>query len=200
MVEQAPQEHDGGSNPIPPLQVFECEQREIQDFVERMHYSHSVFGITAEICFKVMDDEEIVGAAIFGKPAGMGVLKKYSENGKFRTTELRRFVLEDDCPRNSESKLLAVMFRMLRKKGFQRILSYADPAVGHCGIIYRATGFSYLGYTAKRKHVLWKDKKYPDRNIHQVNFPYHVELREALKTGEATRFEVPGKYIYLKTL
>src|SRR5208282_4111720 len=192
MVKQAPQGQYGGSNPTPPLQVFECPQKDVASFIEQTHYSHSVFGITAEECFKVLKDERVVGAAIFGKPAGMGVLKKYSEDGKFRTTELRRFVLADECPRNSESQLLAVMFRALRKKGFQRILSYADPSAGHSGIIYKATGFSYLGCTAKRKHIRWKGKKYPDRNIHQTNFPYHLELREALKTGEATRFEIPG--------
>lgn len=200
MVEQATQSKNGGSNPTPPLQVYECPQQDIARFVEQTHYSHSVFGITAEVCFKVLDGDRIVGAAIFGNPAGMGVLKKYGENGKYRTSELRRFVLADECPRNSESKLIAVMLRILKKKGFQRILSYADPAAGHSGVIYKATGFAYLGHTSKRKHVLWKGKKYPDRNIHQVNFPYHLELRKALVDGDAARIEVPGKHIYLKTL
>jgi hypothetical protein len=143
---------------------------------------------------------EVVGAAIFGNPAGMGVLKKYSEDGKFRTTELRRFVLTDECPRNSESRLLAVMLRMLKKRGVQRVLSYADPSEGHTGVIYKATGFKLLGQTSKRKHVMWKGKKYPDRNIHQTHFPYHQELRQALETGEATRVEVQGKFIYVKDL
>ena len=44
----------------------------------------------------------------------------------------------------------------------------------------------------------WKGKKYPDRNIHQVNFPFHKELRAALADGSATRVEIPGKHIYLK--
>ena len=199
MVERAPQGHYGGSTPAPPLQVSVCPQVEIQPFLEKQHYSHSVFGITAEFCFKVCDNEKVVGGAIFGKPAGMGVLKKYSDSGKFRTTELRRFALADACPRNSESRLLAVMFRNLRKRGVQRILSYADPAAGHSGVIYKALGFEYLGTTAKRKHVLWKGKKYPDRNIHQTHFPYHTELRAALANGEALRFEIPGKHIYLLT-
>jgi len=199
MVERAPQGHYGGSTPTPPLHVSSCLQVEIQPFLERQHYSHSVFGITAEFCFKVCSGNEVVGGAIFGKPAGMGVLKKYSGAGAFKTTELRRFALADECPRNSESRLLAVMFRALRKFGVRRILSYADPAAGHSGVIYKALGFEYLGTTAKRKHVLWKGKKYPDRNIHQTHFPYHTELRAALASGDATRFEIPGKHIYLLT-
>jgi hypothetical protein len=89
---------------------------------------------------------------------------------------------------------------LLRQQGIKRILSYADPAFGHAGTIYKATGFRYLGTTNKRKHVLWKGKKYPDRNIHQVNFPFHLELRAALKSGKAKRVEIPGKHIYLKDL
>jgi hypothetical protein len=150
---------DGGSNPTPPLQVYECVLQDIKEFMECQHYSHSVFGVTPEFCFKVLDGASLVGGAIFGKPAGMGVLKKYSESGKFRTTELRRFALADECPRNSESKTLAVMLRMLKKKGLQRILSYADPNAGHTGVIYKASGFRLLGLTAKRKHVMWRGKK-----------------------------------------
>ena len=200
MAEQSIPIDGDGSIPISSLQVSECNLSDIKLFIEMTHYSHSVFGVTPEFCFRVESGKRIVGGAIFGKPAGMGVLKKYSENGKFPCTELRRFVLADGCARNSESKVLGVMLRMLTKKGLRRILSYADPNAGHTGIIYKATGFKLLGKTAKRKHVMWKGKKYPDRNIHQTNFPYHLELREALKTGEATRFEIPGKFIYLKNL
>ena len=200
MVKQPYQGEVGGPTPTPPLQVFECELSVIQTLIERQHDSHSVFGVTKEFCFGVHRGLEVVGAAIFGNPAGMGVLKKYSEDGKFRTTELRRFVLTDECPRNSESRLLAVMLRMLKKRGVQRVLSYADPSEGHTGVIYKATGFNLLGQTSKRKHVMWKGKKYPDRNIHQTHFPYHQELRQALETGEASRVEVQGKFIYVKDL
>jgi len=174
--------------------------QDIKPFLEYQHYSHSVFGVTPEFCFKVLKSGVVVGGAIFGKPAGMGVLKKYSESGRFRTTELRRFALADECPRNSESQTLAVMLRILKKKGVQRILSYADPSAGHTGVIYKASGFKLIGRTAKRKHVLWRGKRYPDRNIHQVHFPYHKTLRNALKNGRATRFEIPGKFIYVRDL
>ncbi len=200
MVEHAIPVADDGSIPISSLHVFECPLREIQSFIEFIHYSHSVFGVTPELCFCVKAGLQVVGAAIFGKPAGMGVLKKYSESGRLRTTELRRFVLADRCERNSESRVLGVIFRLMKKQGWHRILSYADPNAGHTGLIYRATGFRCLGKTAKRKHVLWKGKKYPDRNIHQTHFPYHYELRSALVSGDAIRTEVPGKFIYVKDL
>jgi len=142
----------------------------------------------------------LVGAAIFGTPAGMGVARKYEPGAAELLMECRRFVLLDECPRNSESKVLSYMLRRLKARGMRSVLSYADPAHGHEGVIYRAAGFEYRGTTAKRKHVMWKGAKYPDRNIHQTHFPYHLELRAALTSGEATRISVPGKHIYFRSL
>lgn len=158
-----------------------------------------MFGVTTRYAFGCYVGARLCGAALFGLPAGAGVLKKYQRPGG-ALLELRRFVLLDECPRNSESRVLGVMFRQLRKLGVTQILSYADPAAGHTGLIYKATGFSYLGTTSKRKHIMWKGKKYPDRNLHQVKFPYHTQLRAALANGEAQQIVVPGKHIWLKTL
>src|SRR5271155_595176 len=151
VVERAAhQPRDGGSIPTPSLhslEVNQCGVRLIQPVIERVHYSHSIFGVTTDYCFAVFDSRyEVVGGAIFGKPAGVGVAEKYGPN----MTELRRFVLTDECPRNSESRVLAFMQRRLKKLGVQRVLSYADPAAGHTGVIYKALGFRYLGVTAKR--------------------------------------------------
>lgn len=191
-----------GGGPIPTftlqsLRVDPCEIADIQPVIERVHYSHSIFGVTVTRCYAVRVGAEIVGGAVFGLPAGAGVARKYGAEG---LVELRRFVLTDECPRNAESRVLAVMLRDLKRSGLRRVLSYADPAHGHRGVIYSALGFTYRGTTSKRKHVMWKGKKYPDRNIHQTNFPFHLELRAALVEGTATRVEIPGKHIWLREL
>ena len=178
-------------------------------FIERIHYSHSVLGVTVNACYMVLLDDEPVGSAIFGAPSGMGVKEKYTDDSE-RMTELRRFVLIDSAPRNTESCALGKLHRAMKAKGYSKILAYSDPAYGHDGTIYRAAGYKFHGKTAGRKHVLWERKqidlfgghkvKLPDRNIHQVDFPYHEEIRVALASGSAERVSVPGKYIYIKTL
>ena len=202
LVERPVLPEEGGSIPTLPLHrlllVEECNPIHINGMIARLHYSKSVFGVTASACFRVARQGRVVGGALFGLPAGTGVLEKYNKGEPL--LELRRFVLTDDCPKNSESFCLAVMFRQLRRRGIRRVLSYADPAYGHAGTIYAATGFKFMGTTAPRKHVMWKGKKYPDRNIHQTNFPFHKELRAALASGDATRVEIPGKRVWLKTL
>ena len=190
----------GGSSPTLPLHIFECSIKEIQSFIEQWHYSKSCFGVTCSVAFRVNQGTELVGAAIFGLPAGTGVYKKYSDQNRLSLLELRRFCLIDRLPKNSESFCIGVMLRELRRRGVQRILSYADPAYQHTGHIYKACGFTLMGKTAKRRHFVWNGKRYPDRNVHQVHFPYHKELRAAIANGEVERIEVIGKFIYVKDL
>jgi hypothetical protein len=197
------QSEDGGSKPTYPLHslyVVKCGLDVVKSFVEKWHYSHSVFGVTTTVCFAVIHEDVVVGAAIFGLPAGTGVYEKYSDHGKHKLLELRRFCLIDDLPKNAETRTLGVMLRQLRYDGYERILSYADPAYGHQGTIYKAAGFTLLGKTNSRKHWTWKGKKYPDRNIHQIHFKYHIQLRSAIAFGEATPVKIPGKLIYLRNL
>ena len=60
---------------------------------------------------------------------------------------LARFWLDDRCGRNSESRVLSVICRSLRRwqSGIKALVAYSDPAAGHDGSIYRAAGFAYLG-------------------------------------------------------
>ena len=198
MVERTGPPVGGGSIPTPSLHISECPVAEIQEVMERVHYSHSIFGVTTTVCYAIRWDGVVSGGAIFGAPAAYNVSKKYDCGEPL--LELRRFVLEEHLPRNSESRSLGFMLRDLKRRGIRRILSYADPAFGHSGIIYAATGFKKVGVTAPRKHIMWKGKKYRDRNVHQVNFPFHLELREALASGEATKVAVPGKNIWIRVL
>jgi hypothetical protein len=177
----------GGSMPTPSLQdlwIESCLHSEAAAFVVKYHYTHSVKGMTPIYSYRVLDkkSKQVVGAAIFGIPAQIQTLNRYSNNGSIRLVELRRLVLLDAAPRNSESVVLSVMFRLLKKEGVQRILSYADPNEkrenhpdgAHTGLIYRATGFHLIKRAGTTKAIWWKGRRYPIRNIDQYN-NYHLE-------------------------
>ena len=61
--------------------------------------------------------------------------------------ELNRMWLDDDAPRNSESRALSFAIKYIRRVMPQVnwIQSYADERCGGCGIVYQACGFLYLG-------------------------------------------------------
>ena len=82
----------------------------------------------------------IVGAVLVGRP-----VSRHQDDG--RTLEITRFWMADECPKNSESYVLARILRFIRKEGYQRVIAYADPKAGHTGTIYRAVGFVQAGMT-----------------------------------------------------
>jgi hypothetical protein len=152
----------GGSIPSRSLQsliVEACPVVDVRAFIEQHHYSKSIKGVTPSHCFKVTLDSQMVGAAIFGLPGMRETLEKYSEFGKYKLVELRRFCMVDDTPRNSESRSISIMLRALRKQGVQRVLSYADPTYGHVGTIYKALGFVCLGQTPSCSVIIYKDRQ-----------------------------------------
>ena len=59
---------------------------------------------------------------------------------------LSRLWLSDALPRNSESRVLGVVLRALKRcTSLKFLVSYADPAMGHRGGIYQAAGWLYTG-------------------------------------------------------
>jgi hypothetical protein len=66
--------------------------------------------------------------------------------------ELTRLALSDELPKNSESRVIAISLRLLRKlrPSLRGIITYADTAYGHTGIIYQASNFKYQGLTAPK--------------------------------------------------
>ena len=62
---------------------------------------------------------------------------------------LTRYWLSDDLPKNSESRVLGIVLRSLRRHTHLKfIVTYADPAHGHLGVIYKATNFVYTGLSS----------------------------------------------------
>ena len=59
---------------------------------------------------------------------------------------LTRLWLSENLPSNSESRVISVCLRYLRKyTTLKFIITYADPAQGHVGTIYQASSWLYIG-------------------------------------------------------
>lgn len=103
---------------------------------------------------------ELVGLAVYSVSMSQAALNSLPGEGDERI-ELGRFVLDDDCPANSESYFLAQTFNELRRDGYTGVLSFSDPVPrsnaagdiifpGHVGTIYQATGSVYAGRATAR--------------------------------------------------
>jgi hypothetical protein len=61
--------------------------------------------------------------------------------------ELTRLWIDDDAPKNGESFLIG---RSVRMAGKDIVVSFADTAQNHFGVVYQATNWLYTGLSAKR--------------------------------------------------
>lgn len=180
--------------------VLPCERKEIKDFVETWHYSKSINGIISDYCFKLMDGDRIIGAAIYGRMAMAGVWKKYVEKPE-ELIELRRLCCIDETPKNAESRLIGQSIRWLKRNTQVKvIISYADQTYGHIGTIYKATNFENIGYTSPGRVIMYRGKKFHDKCIRTkyngVLKPFAQEIKTALEKGEAEYVITKPKVIY----
>lgn len=184
--------------------VRHVDRAEVRDFIEAHHYSHSINGLKVTHCFGLYDGDRMVGAMLYGGLAMANAWKKYG-NSEADVLELRRLVLIDDTPRNSESFFIGHTLRWLRKNTeVKTIVSYADPNYGHSGVIYRATNFKHVGMTSPGRVIMHNGKKYHDKAIRAKYKgklkPFAKELRQALADGKAEYVKQLPKHIYVYKL
>ena len=99
---------------IKDFKVTLCDRNEIKPFIETWHYSKSINGLKSNYCFKLINQETIIGAIIYGKIGMANVWKKYASNEN-DLLELRRLCCIDDTPKNTESFFIGFTLRWLKK-------------------------------------------------------------------------------------
>jgi hypothetical protein len=121
------------------------EKGQAEIIIIRKHYLHRTCPISW--AFGAFVDEQLRGVLTIGKPCSRTVCEGVC--GKERAAdvyELNRLWLDDCLPRNSESQFIGWCLRELRKMRPSTILiSYADSAQNHIGIVYQATNWIYTG-------------------------------------------------------
>jgi len=112
--------------------------------IEREHYLHTFPGGT-HLAFGIFVDSRLLGALTLG----VGPFNAHSLVEEARPSDcltLTRFWLADELPRNSESRVLGLILRHLKRHtDLKFLITYADPSQGHLGTIYQATGWTYTG-------------------------------------------------------
>ena len=108
--------------------------------IEAKHYSHRL-GICWE-AFGLFLDDILVAVICYGQPSAS--IQKYAfKNRDFRLYELTRLVIDSGI-KNGASMLISGSLKLLKEQ-HAAIVSYADSAHGHCGIVYQAANWLYTG-------------------------------------------------------
>jgi hypothetical protein len=141
------QEARPGSNPRTALQsiiVRPIPAVAARKILVKNHYLHSFPGCT-QLCFGAFSESRLLGAITFGAgPTNAFRLVDGALPDNCLT--LTRLWLSGELPSNSESRIIAVCLRYLKKfTKLQFIVTYADPTQGHVGTIYQASSWLYTG-------------------------------------------------------
>ena len=205
------QPRDGGSGPTSPLQncsVFKPKDLVVRPIphgtakaicVER-HYLGSYPG-GALLNFGVFAGHALVGVAVFG--VGPYNIHRYLEGAhRGQVITLARLWLDDRCGRNSESRVLGVICRLLGRcqDTVKAIVAYSDPMVGHDGAIYRAAGFLYLGLSeAMPLYRLADGTTHHSRSLSHTYGTHSLKYLRASGVAVEPVARLP-KYSYMKFL
>lgn len=192
-----------GANPTPALHelltVVPIPHKFAKRIVERHHYLHSMPGGT-EHCFGVIAGRSLAGAVTLGVgPANAYRLMDGAKRSDCVT--LSRLWLSDDLPRNSESRVIGFVLRLLRREtDLKFVVSYADPAKGHLGGIYKATNWLYTGLSEPSPMLDFGDGV--ERHSRSVAHNHGTHsLRFFAERGlKVRKVPHPGKHRYLYLL
>lgn len=114
-----------------------------KEWVLKKHYSRRA-GIIWEAFGLVDKENNLCGVICYGQPSAP--ISKFAFSSKnFRVYELTRLVIQTK-EKNAASFLISRSLNLLRSKPCA-VVSYADSAHGHCGIVYQSTNWFYTGPT-----------------------------------------------------
>lgn len=134
------------------LESYYIEQvsyKQAMDIVVQKHYLHRkapcslAFGL-----FHKSDPLTCLGVVVYGTPASSALRKGLcGVDQVMNVYELTRLWVDDSVPKNGESFLIGNTLRLLDK---EIVVSFADRAANHVGVVYQATNWFYTGLSAKR--------------------------------------------------
>jgi hypothetical protein len=135
---------------MPDLDVSRCAARRINyETAARVardyHYARRVPSIVAS--FGMYVDDVLAGVITYGIPPNRNALSFCGEEYIEAALELNRLFVFDWAGKNSESWLIGQSFSLLEAyyPEYYLLISYADPAHDHNGIVYQATNWIYTG-------------------------------------------------------
>ena len=125
-------------------------------FILNLHYAKRMPPIS--FSFGLFLDDSLVGVVTYGMPASPWLCKGICGNeNRHLVLELNRLVLTHNI-KNEASFLVGRSLTLLPKPHV--IVSYADTAQGHVGIVYQACNFLFTGTTKLRTDMAAKDGKH----------------------------------------
>lgn len=127
--------------------IKKIQSKDTHQFLLNIHYAKRLPSIS--YAYGLFENDELVGVVTYGSPPSQTLVKGIAgDEWAKNVLELNRLCLLNNKP-NEASKLVGGSFKLLPKPTI--VVSFADTAQHHEGIVYQATNFLYTGLSAARK-------------------------------------------------
>ena len=182
-------------------EVVQIPYSATKDWILNIHYAKRMPSIS--FAYGLYRHDEMVGMVSYGTPASPFLCKGIcGEEHKKSVIELNRLVLKDNLP-NEASFLVSRSLKLLPKP--KVVVSYADTAQDHAGIIYQACNFLFTGTTKPRTDMAGKDGKHSRHHLgdrqNRINrsakhrYVYFIGSKKDKKTlRNALRYTIEDTY------
>ena len=128
------------------LEIKQISYEETKDLILNVHYAKRMPSIS--FAYGLFKHNKMIGIVTYGSPASPFLCKGIcGVDYKQDVIELNRLVLINN-EKNEASYLISNSLKLLPKPKI--VVSYADTAQNHCGVVYQATNFLFTGTTKGR--------------------------------------------------
>ena len=174
---------------------------ECKYWILNVHYAKRLPSIS--YAYGLYRHDEMVGMVSYGTPASPSLCKGIcGEEHRSDVIELNRLVLRDNLP-NEASFLVSRSLKMLPTP--KVVVSYADTAQDHAGILYQATNWLFTGTTKPRTDMAGKDGKHSRHHLgdrtNRINrsakhrYVYFIGTKKEKKVlRNALRYDINNEY------
>ena len=165
------QEEDGGANPTSPLQfeIIEIDRYKAQELNRQWHSRlpeyNTGFCLNSIVSYGAISNNKYYAVAIWTNPVAAAL-------PQHKWLELRRMAICSDAPKNTASRMISIMTKLIKKKfpHVIKLISYQDCET-HQGTIYKASGWTIGNYHSggswnrpNAKNLNGKPRTRPDLN------------------------------------
>tara|TARA_R110000824_G_C14886236_1_gene643945 strand:- start:44 stop:628 length:585 start_codon:yes stop_codon:yes gene_type:complete len=141
--------------------VEKISYADTKPFILDIHYAKRMPSIS--YAYGLFDNDELVGIISYGSPASPPLCRGIAgDKNKALVLELNRLVLKHN-KKNQASMLIGASFKLLPRPKI--IVSYADKAQDHLGVVYQATNFMFTGTSKPRTDMASKEGKHPRHHL-----------------------------------
>ena len=182
-------------------EIRQIPYSETKHWILNIHYAKRLPSIS--YAYGLYRHNEMVGMVSYGTPASPSLCKGIcGEEHRSDVIELNRLVLRDNLP-NEASFLVSRSLKMLPTP--KVVVSYADTAQDHAGIVYQATNWLFTGTTKKRTDMAGKDGKHSRHHLgdrtNRINrsakhrYVYFIGTKKEKKVlRDALRYDINNEY------